>query len=133
MRSLINKCRGLNLFLSLHLLFFFNSLQFHHGHDAEDYLNTGDALYRVIVVGIHSHHCDTDFPLFANHKIIIEPKIKCLLCTFNRWHFLSSSDNPAVFILTVKDIVSRSAELISFRNASINYRLRAPPILFLSS
>ena len=133
MSSLVQKSRALNLFLSLYFLIFYGWLQFHHGHEAADYLNLGDTACRVIVVGAHCHSSDSDFPLFENHRVVIKPKFNCLFCTFNEWLFFRSSDNDVVCNLIVKKLGRTLPELISHRNASINYRLRAPPALFLSS
>ena len=133
MLSIVQKSRVLNFFLSLYFLFFYGWLQFHHGHDASDYLNLDDTACRVIVVGAHCHSSNADFPLFENHRIVIKPKFSCLFCTFNNWFFLRSSDNEAVCILTVNKLGRILPELISHRNASISYRLRAPPVLFPAS
>ena len=133
MMSIVQKSRVLNLFLSFYFLFFYGWLQFHHGHDALDYLNLCDTVCRVIVVGAHCHSSDADFPLFENHRIIVKPKFNCLFCTFNKWLFFRSSSNVAVCILTVQKLGEISTELIFHRNAPINYHLRAPPALFPSS
>ena len=51
--SKVQKELGLNLFLSFYL-FFTGWLQFHHCHDAVDYLNLGDPPSQVVVLGIGS-------------------------------------------------------------------------------
>jgi len=129
----IQKSRLLNLFLSFYFLFFYGWLQFHHGHTAQDYLNPDDSACRVIVAGAHCHSSEADFPLFENHRITVKHKIECLLCTFTHWLFPCSSADESVFILKVQKLGRLPSESVLCKNAHINYRLRAPPVHFLSS
>ena len=126
----VKKAAALNSFLSLYFLFFVGWLQFHHGHDAVDYLNFGDSLSRVVVVGSHCHSSKANFPLFENHKIIIKSRVDCLLCTFNDWLFLRSPGNGLVSVLKVQKLDSFPAQLVFHKQPSCTYHLRAPPVLF---
>jgi len=130
MLSIVQKSRVLNFFLSLYFLFFYGWLQFHHGHDASDYLNLDDTACRVIVVGAHCHSSNADFPLFENFRIVVKPRFNCLLCTFNKSLFLRSSLNEADITLKEKKSGRITTELDFKGNASITYYLRAPPVLF---
>lgn len=131
--SKVQKAPGLNFFLSFYFLFFTGWLQFHHGHDAVDYLNLGGSPSRVVVVGPHCHSSRANFPLFENHKIIIKHRVDCLLCTFSDWLFLRFPCNGLVCILKVQKTDKLPAEFVFYKNASITYRLRAPPVTFLSN
>ncbi len=128
----VKKTAVLNFFLSLYFLYFTGWLQFHHGHDAVDYLNLGDSASRVVVVGPHCHSSKATFPLFENHKIITRPRIDCLLCTFNDWLFLRSPGNVINSILKFYKSDKLPFESVSHKPASSNYRLRAPPVSFPS-
>lgn len=124
----VQKVFGLNLLLSFYFLFFTGWLQFHHGHDAVDYLNPENSASRVVMVGPHCHSSRANFPLFENHKIIIKHRMDCLLCTFSDWLFLRSPCNGLACILKVQKTDKLHAEFVLYKNASIIYRLRAPPV-----
>ena len=126
----VKKAAAFDSFLSLYFLFFVGWLQFHHGHDAADYLNLGDSPSRVVVVGAHCHSSEANFPLFENHKIIIKSRVDCLLCTFNDWFFLRSPGNGLVSILNVRELDSFPTQFVFHRQSSCTYHLRAPPVLF---
>ena len=126
----LKKAAAFNSFLSLYFLFFVGWLQFHHGHDAVDYLCLGDPQSRVVVVGSHCHSSEANFPLFENHEIIIESRVDCLLCTFNNWLFLRSPGNGLVSILKARKLESLPTQFAFHRQSSCTYRLRAPPVLF---
>ena len=126
----VRKAAALNSFLSLYFLFFVGWVQFHHGHDAVDYLDFGGSLTRVVVVGAHCHSSEADFPLFENHKIVIKSRVDCLLCTFNNWLFLRSSGNGLVSVLKVRKLASFHIQFDFHRQSSCTYHLRAPPVCF---
>ena len=128
----VKKAAALNLLLSLYFLYFTGWLQFHHGHDAVDYLNLGNGTSRVVVVGAHCHSTNAHFPLFENHKIVTKNRVECLLCTFNDWFFLRSPGNGINCILKAQKLSKLHSVSFPHKPASSNYRLRAPPFLFPS-
>ena len=132
MMSKVQKELGLNLFLSFYL-FFTGWLQFHHCHDAVDYLNLGDPPSQVVVLGTHCHSSKANFPLFENHKVIIKHRVNCLLCTFTGKLLPRSPGNGAFCILNVQKLDELSSEFIFRKEASSIHRLRPPPIFFTSS
>ena len=126
----VKKAPGLNLFFSFYFLFFYSWLQFHHGHEAIDYLNLGASASRVVIVGAHHHHSQADFPLFGDHEIVTRTRVDCLLCTFNDWFFLRYQGNGIVSILKVQKLDNSPTELVFHRQSPCTYRLRAPPVMF---
>ena len=124
----LKKAAAFNSFLSLYFLFFVGWLQFHHGHDAVDYLDFGDSASRVVVVGAHCHSSEANFPLFENHRIITKSRVDCLLCTFSNWLFLRSPGNRLVSILNVRELNCFPTQFVFQRQSSCTYHLRAPPV-----
>ena len=112
---------------SLYFVFFIGWMQFHHGHDAEEYLEQDDNVTRVEILSIHHHSVDDLFPLIEHHKIVIKPHFDCPLCAANwLFHGLPDAQSLAFADLSFQRFLFTSLNYSS--KLICNYYLRAPPL-----
>ena len=112
---------------SLYFVFFVGWMQFHHGHDAEEYLDLGTEVTRVDIVSIHHHSVKDIFPLIEHHNLVVKPHFDCPLCAVN-WMFHGLLDAQKLVAADHSNLQLTFAREDLSRKPKCNYFLRAPPL-----